>query len=89
MFGSTEVDLRNASPAPGAELDVFVALGGVGLKVPEGWNVRTRGMPIFGGFENITAREKVPPNADVRTGPFASWPSFRSSRALGRPVCVL
>lgn len=59
LFGGTEIDLRNAKPAPGAELDVFVAFGGAEIKVPEGWQVVTHGMPIFGGFENVTTTEPV------------------------------
>jgi hypothetical protein len=63
VFGGTEIDLRDASPAPGAELDVFVAFGGAEVKVPEGWLVTTRGLPIFGGFDNVTAREKLTEDA--------------------------
>jgi hypothetical protein len=59
LFGGTEIDLRDAKPAPGAELDVFVAFGGAEIKVPEGWRVVTHGIPIFGGFDNITAKERV------------------------------
>ena len=50
-------------PAPGAELDVFAAFGGVEVTVPEGWNVVTRGLPLFGGIENATAKEPVPADA--------------------------
>lgn len=57
LFGGAEVDLRNAKPVPGAELDVFIAFGGAEIKVPEGWHVTTHGMPIFGGFENVTVSE--------------------------------
>jgi hypothetical protein len=59
LFGGTEIDLRNAKPAPGAELDVFVAFGGAEIKVPEGWQVVTHGMPIFGGCENVTTTEPI------------------------------
>ncbi len=59
LFGGTEVDLRHAKPAPGAELDVFVAFGGAEIRVPEGWQVVTHGMPIFGGFENVTTTEPL------------------------------
>jgi hypothetical protein len=38
---------------------VFVAFGGAEITVPEGWQVVTHGMPIFGGFDNVTAKEKV------------------------------
>lgn len=65
LFGGTEIDLRDAQPAPGAELDVFVAFGGAEIKVPEGWQVITHGMPIFGGFENVTAKERIPIGAPV------------------------
>ena len=65
LFGGAEVDLRYAQPAPGAELDVFVAFGGAEIKVPEGWQVITHGIPIFGGFENVTAKESVPAGAPV------------------------
>jgi hypothetical protein len=65
LFGGAEVDLRDAQPAPGAELDVFVAFGGAEIKVPEGWQVITHGMPIFGGFENVTAKERIPAGAPV------------------------
>lgn len=65
LFGGTELDLRDASLAPGAALDVFAAFGGVELKVPQGWNVVTHGLPIFGGFENVTAGEIVGPDAPV------------------------
>ena len=63
VFGGAEVDLRDTVPAPGAELDVFAAFGGVEVTVPEGWNVVTRGLPLFGGIENATAKEPVPADA--------------------------
>ncbi len=65
LFGGAEIDLRDAKPAPGAELDVFVAFGGAEIKVPEGWQVVTHGMPIFGGFENVTATESIEPGAPL------------------------
>ncbi|HUP18009.1 MAG TPA: hypothetical protein VM848_18420 [Acidimicrobiia bacterium] len=65
LFGGAEIDLRDAQPAPGAALDVFVAFGGAEIKVPEGWQVITHGMPIFGGFENVTAKERIPIGAPV------------------------
>lgn len=63
IFGGTEIDLRDARPTPGAELDVFVAFGGAEVRVPEGWEVATKGIPIFGGFENVTTKEILPPNS--------------------------
>lgn len=63
VFGGTDVDLRNAGLADGAELEVFTAFGGVEIRVPEGWNVDIRGFPIFGGFENVTSKERLPAGA--------------------------
>jgi hypothetical protein len=63
VFGGAEVDLRDTLPAPGAELDVFAAFGGVEVTVPQGWNVVTRGLPLFGGIENATAKDPVPADA--------------------------
>jgi len=63
VFGGAEVDLRDTVPAPGAELDVFAAFGGVEVTVPEGWNVVARGLPLFGGIENATAKEPIPADA--------------------------
>jgi predicted membrane protein len=63
VFGGAEVDLRDAVPAPGAVLDVFTAFGGVEVTVPRGWHVATRGLPLFGGIENATAKEQVPADA--------------------------
>ena len=65
VFGGAEVDLRNAVPAEGAQLDVFTAFGGVELSVPRGWQVAVRGLPLFGGIENATAKEEVPADAPV------------------------
>lgn len=63
MFGGAEIDLRDARPAPGATLDVFTAFGGVGVIVPEGWKVDIHGLPLFGGFENVTAKERLAEDA--------------------------
>ena len=63
VFGGAEVDLRDAVPAPDAKLDVFAAFGGVEVKVPQGWHIAVRGLPLFGGIENVTAKESVPADA--------------------------
>lgn len=63
VFGGAEVDLRDTVPSPGAELDVFAAFGGVEVTVPQGWNVVTRGLPLFGGIENATAKDPVTADA--------------------------
>lgn len=54
-FGGIEVDLNGAQIKDRAHLDVFVAFGGVEVRVPEGWTVKTSGLPLFGGWENKAA----------------------------------
>lgn len=63
VFGGAELDLRNAIPAPGATLDVFAAFGGVEIDVPRGWRVDINGFPVFGGYDNATSKENLPPDA--------------------------
>lgn len=67
VFGGAEIDLRDAAPAPGAVIDAFAAFGGIEISVPEGWQVLTRGFPIFGGFENATTKDRIPPDAPTLT----------------------
>jgi predicted membrane protein len=63
IFGGAEVDLTDAVPTPDAQLDIFTAFGGVEVKVPDGWQVEVKGLPLFGGIENATAKEAVAANA--------------------------
>lgn len=63
IFGGAELDLRRATLAPDATIDVFTAFGGVEITVPEGWRVDMNAFPLFGGFENKTAREALPADA--------------------------
>lgn len=67
VFGGTELDLRDAELAPGASIDVFAAFGAAEIRVPDGWIVNTHGLPLFGGFDNVTAGEAGPgaPTLDV------------------------
>ena len=53
VFGSTEIDLRNATLAPGTnELDVTCVFGGINILTPENWNVVIEVSPFLGGFED-------------------------------------
>ena len=65
VFGGADVDLRNASPAADAKLDVFAAFGGVEVKVPDGWQVTVKGLPLFGGIDNVTAKEPLQTGAPL------------------------
>jgi len=64
FMGGSEVDLRRASMSRDeAVLDVFVFWGGIEVKVPEEWEVVSRGLPILGGFVDNT---RHPPAAQKR-----------------------
>ena len=55
FMGGCEIDLRRASmTGDEAVLDVFVFWGGIEVKVPEDWEVVTRGVPVLGGFVDNT-----------------------------------
>ena len=56
VMGGCEIDLRQASIAPGGEatIDVFAFWGGIDIKVPQDWTVVTRAMPLMGGVEDKT-----------------------------------
>jgi hypothetical protein len=65
VFGGAEIDVRDAVPTADARLDVFTAFGGIEIRVPGGWHVPVRGLPLFGGIENITAKEQLPADAPI------------------------
>ena len=56
VMGGCEIDLRQASIAPGTEavIDIFAFWGGIDIKVPDDWTVITRAMPLMGGVEDKT-----------------------------------
>lgn len=55
FMGSCEIDLRHARIAdPPAVIDAFAFWGGVEIKVPEGWSVVVRGVPLLGGYVDNT-----------------------------------
>lgn len=56
VMGGCEIDLRQASIAPGgdASIEVFAFWGGIDIKVPDDWTVSTRVMPLMGGVEDKT-----------------------------------
>jgi len=51
VMGGSTLDLRRATLAPGEEavIDVLAVLGGVVIRVPDGWIVDTKALPVFGG----------------------------------------
>ncbi|UZN03971.1 LiaI-LiaF-like domain-containing protein [Cellulomonas sp. S1-8] len=54
IMGGVELDLREADIEGSARIDVFTFWGGVEIKVPRTWEVRTSGLPLLGGWENKT-----------------------------------
>jgi hypothetical protein len=53
VMGGVELDLRKASLTGGtAYVDVVAFWGGIEIKVPAGWTVDARVIPLMGAFEN-------------------------------------
>lgn len=68
IFGGVELDLAEATPArDGALLDVVTIFGGTDVTVPHGWRVDVRGLPVFGGWDNATTKDDLPPDAPLLT----------------------
>lgn len=55
LLGGSSIDLSKADIKKEATIELFVLMGGVELRVPENWQVRTSAMPILGGIENKTS----------------------------------
>jgi hypothetical protein len=68
IMGGCEIDLRQASIAPGTEavIDVFALWGGIDLKVPADWTVVIRAIPLMGGVEDKTSPVQPPPTPEKR-----------------------
>lgn len=52
ILGGVSLDLRDAKLADNAQIELFVVLGGVELKVPRDWRVISNITPIAGGVKN-------------------------------------
>jgi predicted membrane protein len=53
VMGGVEIDLRKAALTSGtAYLDVVAFWGGIEIKIPAGWTVDARVVPLMGAFEN-------------------------------------
>lgn len=63
-FGGVAVDLREAELAPDAHLNVTAILGGVAVRIPEGWRVESRVKAIAGG---VDVKHSASEDADART----------------------
>jgi predicted membrane protein len=68
IFGGVELDMSEANmQKEEATLDVNAVFGGVEIRVPDSWQVVSRGAPIFGGYVDKTRIRR----------PAASRPGFR------------
>lgn len=52
IMGGVNIDLRNAVIKKNATLEVFALMGGVEVRVPRGWVVRSQAIAFLGGVEN-------------------------------------
>jgi hypothetical protein len=58
FMGSSVLDLRNTTLAGGEEatIDLLAVMGSVVLRVPDGWFVDTRAVPVVGGMTDLRGR---------------------------------
>lgn len=57
VLGGIRLDLTRAALHPsGARISAAAVLGAVIVIVPQGWRVRVRGLPVFGGWDDTTSR---------------------------------
>lgn len=73
-FGGVALDLRGATLAPDARVDIRAAFGGVAIKVPTGWRVESEATAFAGGID-----VRVPDPGD----PGAPTLIVRASTAMG------
>jgi hypothetical protein len=54
MMGSCMLDLTHAQIVPGGEatVDIFAMMGSVTIRVPDGWTVDTRAIPVMGAIRD-------------------------------------
>lgn len=94
VMGSSKLDLRQATLAPGEEavVDVFAVMGGIELRVPDAWTVDVRAVPVMGGVRDQRLRagdrrrveaERAPAEAGA---PTATPPESNTSAAAPRVV---
>ena len=65
VMGHSDLDLRKTTIAPGEEaiIEVFTVMGGTTIRVPEGWSVEVRAVPIAGGVKDRRSGPRDLPGA--------------------------
>jgi predicted membrane protein len=58
IFGGVQLDLRDAVIKKEATINVTALCGGIELRVPREWRVRSNVFPILGGVENKSTGDK-------------------------------
>jgi len=58
IFGGIDLDLRNAKIEKDVKIECISIFGGIDLKLPNNVNIKSSGIPVFGGFENKSNIEK-------------------------------
>ena len=87
IMGGVELDLREADIQGTARIDVFTFWGGVDIKVPRTWDVRTSGLPLLGGWENKTQPPVGGgPVLDVRIVAIMGGAEVRHGKKQAEPV---
>ncbi|WP_336361051.1 LiaF transmembrane domain-containing protein [Haladaptatus sp. ZSTT2] len=59
IFGGADIDLRDATIAPPATLNVIAMFGAAEFRVPPEWDVRLEVLPILGGVEDSRLRHPM------------------------------
>lgn len=85
-FGGVSVDLREAKLSPaGAHLHLHALNGGIAIKVPEGWRVRSSLRAVAGGVET---RAPEPESADAPTLTVDGFAVFGGIAVAAKPVAA-
>jgi hypothetical protein len=65
VFGSLDLDLRQASPKDNAYLEITAVFGSVSIMIPSNWKVVKHGGPVFGKVNDN--RINVPGDGFMKT----------------------
>jgi hypothetical protein len=72
-FGGIAVDLREAQLAPGAHLKLHAAMGGIAIRIPEGWRVESNVKAVMGGVDTRTIGADDPGAPTLTLDGFAAF----------------